>query len=184
MTLNDFDGREDPSREPDAPWTPWAGRALLAASVLLGIAAVAFLLFGLAAIFAWTASIDAVHRFAPLYLSVPLALAAALAGWISWRLHFKPVRFAASVRRLWGQAEGDEPGAWTRLGRAYLEGSEDLARDEVSARFWLEKAARAGDQQANELLVILLREGRGGPRDPARARALEAQSAGRPGKAP
>lgn len=173
MNMHGTDPSGDPSRQPESPWIRRLGPVLLILSAVLGIAALGFIGFGLFAVLSFSASLDRGNRFAPFLFAVPLVSGALLAGWISWRWHFKPSRFAASARRLWAKAGQEDAAAWTRLGKAYQMGTEDLVRDEAAARFWLEKAARAGDPEAMLALATLLRGGAGGPRNPARAAALE-----------
>lgn len=159
---------------PEGPWAARAGRGLLVLAALLLVAAVAFLVFGLVATSAFAGGIDPENRHAPLWLALPLAFAA-LGSVLAGRWMFRRERFGRGARGLWAQAEAGDPRAWTRLGRAYLDGTDGLARDEAAARYWLERAVAAGDPEARAELATLLREGRGGPRDRARAEALAAE---------
>lgn len=45
-------------------------------------------------------------------------------------------------------AEGDEPFCWFVLGSLYLNGKPELKKDPISAKYWIEKAAEAGYQDA------------------------------------
>ena len=45
-------------------------------------------------------------------------------------------------------AEGDDPFCWFILGSLYLNGKPDLQKDLISAKYWLEKAAEAGYNEA------------------------------------
>ncbi|MDR1907809.1 MAG: sel1 repeat family protein [Holosporales bacterium] len=69
--------------------------------------------------------------------------------------------------------------ACRRLGIEYSDFAFDdkTPRDDAKARAWLEKGAQLGDADATYYLSEFVYEGRGGPKDPARASKLLIQAA-------
>lgn len=59
--------------------------------------------------------------------------------WYDFKRGFEAVKEAA---------ESDEPFCWFILGSLYLNGKPDLQKDLVSAKYWIEKAAQAGNKDA------------------------------------
>lgn len=59
--------------------------------------------------------------------------------WYDFKRGFEAVKEAA---------ESDEPFCWFILGSLYLNGKPELPKDLVSAKYWIEKAAEAGNKDA------------------------------------
>lgn len=59
--------------------------------------------------------------------------------WYDFKRGFEAVKEAA---------ESDEPFCWFILGSLYLNGKRELPKDLVSAKYWIEKAAEAGNKDA------------------------------------
>lgn len=59
--------------------------------------------------------------------------------WYDFKRGFESIKDAA---------ESDEPFCWFILGSLYLNGKPELPKDPVSAKYWIDKAAEAGYQDA------------------------------------
>lgn len=116
---------------------------------------------------------------------VGLVLFCALAGGISIARNEQPItraEAAAAARApqaartereaLIAAARGGASAAQERLGVLIRWGYSGFRRDERAARGWLERAAQAKRAVAASTLAEMLRDGVGGPKDPARARQL------------
>ncbi len=63
----------------------WVGFVLIGTLAVLATLAIAYILFGMYAIWAFAAATDPVHRYAPLWLLVPLLIASVLLlAWAWW----------------------------------------------------------------------------------------------------
>lgn len=137
-----------------------AGMVLLAATLVL----FAVLLWGLASY-----GLPPGSRHLP-YLLLAVGLVPALWGVLRVRRILGPEPGRGRARQaLLDAARAGDPAACHALAEAYLRGGADQPRDEVSARHWMERAARDGHAPAMIGLARLLREGVGGPRDRAAA---------------
>ena len=59
--------------------------------------------------------------------------------WYDFKRGFQAIKDAA---------EGEEPFCWFILGSLYLNGKPELPKDPISAKYWIDKAAEAGYQDA------------------------------------
>ena len=87
-------------------------------------------------------------------LSMPTALA--LAIWLNWN---PEARFQREYLDLVRRAEAGDAAAQCQLAQHYLDGVRGSGRDEISARFWLQRASSQGHTQATDLLATLERDG-------------------------
>ena len=68
---------------------------------------------------------------------------------IAYLMEGKPwYDFGRGFRAVKEAADGDEPFCWFILGSLYLNGKPDLPKDPISAKYWLGKAAKAGNKDA------------------------------------
>lgn len=89
-----------------------------------------------------------------LILSVPTGLA--LAVWLNWN---PEARFQRAYLDLVRRAEAGDAAAQCQLGQHYMEGVRGSGRDEIGARFWLQRASGQGHAQAADLLGAMERGG-------------------------
>jgi len=146
---------------------PSVGRAAVMAGAVLLVLGLAFLGLGLWALAAF--GLPEGSRHLP-FLVLAVAALPFLGGFLLVRHQLGPEPRRKRARQaLLDAAKAGDPAACNALARAYLRGEPDLPRDDVSGRHWMERAARCGHPPAMIGLASLLREGRGGPRDPAAA---------------
>ena len=83
----------------------------------------------------------ATHENAPFVAKTIYGLAYLMEDkpWYNLKFGFDTVKDAAN---------GDEPFCWFILGSLYLNGKPDLPKDPISAKYWLNKAAKAGYKDA------------------------------------
>ncbi len=137
---------------------PRVGRNLVRAMGLVALAAVGFIVLGLAAVQAF---------FSPLgggngWVLLPLAILALAPGaWHFWTTHGRGSSYRRGTRNLVAAAEAGEPEACFRLAEAYATGDSELPCDPPSARHWLERAAQGGHRDAMVRLAEILLSGHG-----------------------
>ena len=95
-----------------------------------------------------------------------LGLAYLLEGkpWYDFKRGFQAIKEAA---------ESDEPFCWFILGSLYLNGKPELPKDPISAKYWIEKAADSGYQDAVVIRDIKWGDGRGGGLEKDNRRRLD-----------
>lgn len=140
----------------------WAPRL----AVTLLVAGAAFVLLGLWAAFAAVRGLPG-ERENPFWILLPVAPIFLVLG---VRLRDRGQRYTRATFDLFDRARDGDPEACFQLADRYLRGEEDLPRDDASGRHWLERAALGGHPEAMVRLAALLKEGRGGARNPGEGR--------------
>lgn len=167
----------DPENSPAWLNQAWVGRVLLGTLLLIPLAAVGYVIFGLYATWQFLMATDPEHGTAPFWLTLALSAVVIFLAWAYWRTFFHAQRWQRGARKRMNAAHSEDPQQWYDLGCHYLNGTHGLRKDESAARHWLLKAARANHREAMTLLAELLDQGLGGPKDAPsasewRARAL------------
>lgn len=132
----------------------------------LFVTGAAFVILGLWGFFAAPRGLPGEHDnpFLILLPVAPIFLA------LAYHLRRQEQRYTRATFGLIDQAREGDPEACFQLADRYLRGEEDLPRDDVSGRHWLERAALGGHAEAMVRLAALLKEGRGGARNPGEGR--------------